>query len=241
MSAGGFLKSFMVKHPQMTSIMIPMINRLLGRNTFRVRGKGNKLDINRSLLLRSRILISGNNNTIIVGDRSILYRSKITICGNNNRIEIGDSVSCKVGDFSFEDDNGSISIGSNTTISGHTHLACIEGKSIRIGKDCLFSSDIIFRVGDSHSILNMDGKRINPSKDISVGDHVWISYNTTLTKGAEVANDSIVGTGAIVTKKFSQPNVIIAGVPAEIIKKNINWDKNRIEIIETGKDTGEKC
>lgn len=241
MSAGGFLKSFMVKHPRWTSVITPAINRLLGGNKFHIKGKGNKLDLSRSLLLRSRISISGNNNAIVVGDKSILYRSTITICGNNNRIEIGEGVSCKFGDFSFEDDNGSIFIGSNTTVSGHTHLACIEGRSIRIGEDCLFSSDIIFRVGDSHSILDMDGKRINPSQDISVGDHVWIGNRTTLTKGAAVSNDSIIGTGAIVTKTFGQPNVIIAGVPANIIKENINWDKNRIPMRQTGKDTGEKC
>lgn len=241
MSAGGSLKRFMNKHPRLMSAFSPVINRLPGVNKVRVKGKGNKIDTGSSLFLRTRISIAGNNNTISLGKDSILYRSSITICGNNNRIEIGDNVSCKVGDFSFEDDNGFIGIGSHTTISGHTHLACIEGRSIRIGKECLFSSDIIFRTGDSHSILDMDGARINPSRDVSVGDHVWISYNTTLTKGAAVPDNSIVGTGAIVTKKFEQPNVIIAGVPAEIIKENINWDKNRIQMRQPGKDTGGKC
>lgn len=241
MSAGGSLKRFMHKYPRFMAAFLPVINRLLGGNKYRVKGKGNKIKTGGSLFLRTRISISGNNNTIVMGKESILYRSSITICGNNNRIEIGDSVSCKVGDFSFEDDNGFIGIGSHTTISGHTHLACIEGRSIRIGKECLFSSDIIFRTGDSHSILDMNGTRINPSRDISVGDHVWISYNTTLTKGAAVSNDSIIGTGAIVTKEFEQPNVIIAGVPANIVKENINWDKNRIQMRQPGKDTGGKC
>jgi len=228
MGAGSLMKNIFRGHPRLASIGSPIVNRILGGNRFRVKGKGNKITLNHSMLFRSRIIISGNNNEITVGDGSILYHTTVTIRGNNNRVRIGENVTCKVGDFSFEDDGGSIGIGDRTTISGHTHLACIEGKSIRIGKDCLFSSDIIFRVGDSHSILDMDGKRINPSQDIEVGDHVWISYNTTLTKGSAVARDSIVGTGAIVTRKFTTPNVVIAGVPASVIKTNINWDPKRI-------------
>lgn len=228
MSVRGSMKTFFLKHPRMTSVLCPVINRLAGGNVIRIRGKDNKLSLRQALLFRSRIIISGDNNEIFVGNGSILYHTKITITGNNNRVRIGDHVTCKIGDFSFEDDGGLIEIGDRTTISGHTHLACIEGKSIRIGKDCLFSSDIIFRVGDSHSILDMDGKRINPSQDVEVGDHVWISFNSTLTKGSSVARDSIVGTGAIVTKKFTTPNVVLAGVPASIVKKDINWDPKRI-------------
>ncbi len=228
MGVGSFAKIFFRNHPRWASVVSPLINRVLGGNRFRIKGKGNTISIGRSILVRTRIRVSGNDNEIVVGDGSILHRSTITISGNKNHVRIGENVTCKIGDFSFEDDHGTIEIGDRTTISGHTHLACIEGRSIRIGKDCLFSSDIIFRVGDSHSILDMDGNRINPSQDITVGDHVWISYNTTLTKGAQVARDSIVGTGAIVTKKFTTPNVIIAGVPADIIKKNINWDQNRL-------------
>ena len=34
--------------------------------------------------------------------------------------------------------------------------------------------------------------------------------------------------GAIVTKKFDEENVILGGIPAKIIKKNIKWDKKSV-------------
>ena len=78
-----------------------------------------------------------------------------------------------------------------------THLACIEGTAISIGEHCLFSSDVTLRTGDSHAITDLAGKRINASEDIILADHVWVGNRAIITKGASVAQDSVVATGAI--------------------------------------------
>ena len=44
-----------------------------------------------------------------------------------------------------------------------------------------------------------------------------------ILKNTKISDNSIIGAGAIVNKKFEEKNVIIAGVPAGIIKRNINW------------------
>ena len=72
------------------------------------------------------------------------------------------------------------------------------------------------------------GKRINPAKSITVGDRVWLGNNTTVLKGAVISNDSIVATGSIVTKFFSESNVILAGNPAVVVKKGIRWIAERM-------------
>lgn len=132
------------------------------------------------------------------------------------------------GIFQIEDSYGKILIGKNTKLCGLINLGCIEGKSIIIEDNCLLSSDIVMRTGDSHSILNQSGKRINPSKDILIEEHVWIGNRVTINKGCIIKKNSIVGSGAIVTKAFHEEGVIIAGIPATIIKRNINWDIDRI-------------
>jgi len=200
------LEDFFKKNPKLIVVSAYLFNHLIGRNHLRFHGKNNKIEFSHSFIKSTKINIQGNNNCILLGN----------------------SVYIENGDFWIEDNGGCISIGDKTLIAGHTHLACIEGKSITIGSDCLFSTDVVFRVGDSHSIIDMEGKRINPSQNICVGNHVWFGNKTILAKGASIADDSIVGTGAIVTKKFTQPNIVIAGVPARIVKENVNWDKNRI-------------
>lgn len=130
--------------------------------------------------------------------------------------------------FVTEDDNNEISIDEHTSIMGKTELAAIESTSIKIGKDCLFSQMIYFRTGDSHSIIDMDGNRINQSKNIIVGDHVWLGQQVVLLKGAEIPANSIVGYRSIVTKKLMSENTAYAGSPAKEVKNNVTWDSKRI-------------
>ena len=101
--------------------------------------------------------------------------------------------------FCTEDGGNKITIGQGCRLLGAAELAAIEATQITIGRDCLFSGGIHFRTGDSHSLLDGTGKRINPSRDIAVGDHVWIGMGATLLKGAQVGPDCVAGSGAIVT------------------------------------------
>lgn len=161
---------------------------------------------------------------------AVLLFSRIYIRGNNNVVHIGTGVHARNAEFWIEDDGNSIVVENNTTFIGKIHLACIEGTSISIGKNCLFSSEIVFRTGDSHSILNAEGKRINPSEAIKIGDHVWVGHRVTVLKGVSVPNNTVIGTGSIITKSFSEGHVIIAGVPGKIIRRQTNWNVERIDV-----------
>ena len=92
----------------------------------------------------------------------------------------------------------------------------------------MFSRDIDFRTGDSHSIITINGERINPSKDIVIGNHVWVGTQTICLKGATISSNSIIAAGSIVTKPFLQENIIIGGNPAKVLKTEINWLRERI-------------
>ena len=187
----------------------------------------NKLELY-GIVFNSRLNIEGRNNAIYIEQGSILKNCDIKIFGNNNTICIKNNcylLQCK---FWIEDNNGEILIGAGTTVSGKSHFACIEGTKIILGNDCMLSSNITFRTGDSHSIIDMQNKRINPSENIVIGDHVWIGNQVIINKGVKISNNSIIGTGAIVTKQFESVNIIIAGNPAKIIKSGINWKRERL-------------
>ena len=203
--------------------------RIINRLPFNNRKKG-KLQIfnDGSILKRCRITSHGINNKLIFAAGGYYNHCDFTIKGNNNIIKFEKGCRATNGSFYIEDDNNSIFVDSNTNFCGKIHLAVIEGTSINIGKDCLFSSDIVFRIGDSHSLLDNMGRRINPSKSIEVGNHVWVGHRVLVNKGAKIPSDSIVGTGAIVTKQFTEDNIVIAGVPAKIIKDNVSWNIKRI-------------
>ena len=132
----------------------------------------------------------------------------------------------------MEQDNNSIFVGKNTTMHGRgartVHFALDEGTKVIVGEDCMFSNDIQVRSSDSHSIVNLEGKRLNHAKDITIGNHCWIGLRSTILKGAKIADNTIVASGSICTKRYEENNVILAGNPAKIVKNDVNWDRKLI-------------
>ena len=53
---------------------------------------------------------------------------------------------------------------------------------------------------------------------VRVGDRVLIGANAVVIEGVQIGNGSVVAAGAIVTKDVPE-NVVVAGVPARVIKK----------------------
>ena len=60
-------------------------------------------------------------------------------------------------------------------------------------------------------------------KNISIGKNCYIGSAVRFAPGCEVRNNVIVGIGSVLTKKLLENNVMIAGIPAKVIKKNYNW------------------
>lgn len=163
-----------------------------------------------------------------IGNNTSLKRCRFVFNGKNNKIAIGDNVRLRDVTFWFEDDDNEIVIGDNTTMEGNTQLAACEGTKIVIGNDCMFAHNVNFRTTDSHSVINEDGERINPAKDIFVGNHVWIGTDALILKGTNIPDNCIVSAKALVASHTYERNSIIGGVPARQIKCNVNWLRERI-------------
>jgi acetyltransferase-like isoleucine patch superfamily enzyme len=172
--------------------------------------------------------IIGNNNVIEINKGAVLKNTTIFIRGNNHHFSLGEGAQYKGGSISFEEHDCEIIIGAKTTIES-AHLAATEPfTKIEIGEDCMFSRNIEMSTSDAHSILDKTtGKRINPAQNIVIGNHVWLGANAIILKGANIGDHSIIGTHAIATKDIPA-NSIAAGIPAKIIKSNIDWSRERI-------------
>lgn len=201
-------------------------NHLPFNNKIKVRGN-NKFKADCAMLKKCVVKVTGENNLILLGKNCRLYDCSFIINGSNNIIELSDSVSAYNAEFYIEDSQNHIFCGDHTCFAGKIHLACTEGKNITIGDHCLFSSDIVIRTGDSHSVTDLEGNRINFAKDVEIGNHVWAGYRALINKGVKISADSVIGTGAVVTRAFEAPNVCIAGNPAKVVKENISWADKR--------------
>ena len=175
----------------------------------------------------------GRGNTLIIGDFARLKNCHFHFEGTGNTVSIGPWCSCEEAEFWIEDSGCTISLGAHTALCGDIQLAAMEGTDITVGKGCLFANAVRLRTGDSHSLLKKStGARINPSKSITVGNHVWVGTGVTILKGVQVADGCVVGAGSLLAKAYSQPNCVLAGVPAREVKQDVDWAPERIPVQE---------
>ena len=106
---------------------------------------------------------------------------------------------------------------------------CNTGTKIRcknkisIGKDVAIAHDVMIMDFDAHDILDVKGNVSNkPSEGISIGDHVWIGYKSSILKNVNIGDGAIIAAGSVVTKSVP-PRAMVAGNPARIIKENVEW------------------
>ena len=228
-------KELVVKYRGLVSLACGAFNSL---NLLRrkVKGSGNRIEAPCAMLEKTDIRIFGSNNRILIGDFAVLKGASLYICGDNNTVTIGSWTHLNGTEICIEDSGNAVTIGDKTKFLGKTHLAAIEGTNITIGTDCLFSGDVHFRTGDSHSILDKEGRRVNASEDITIGDHVWVGTKVTCLKGAAVAEHSVLAACALVTGKFTEPGCILAGVPAKVVKRDSDWSILRVPVGEIPED-----
>ena len=188
--------------------------------------RNNNIHIPKSVKIK--IEINGKNNTIEIADNVIINEGTIKIFGNNSLIRIGEKTRFQKINFWLEDNGSKIIIGRNCNFCGEADISCIEGHTIKIGNNLLVSRNFSIVNGDSHSIIDLNGKRINKSTDMVIEDHVWIGKNVSILKGGSIGQDTIVGANSLVTKNFkNKHNVVLAGNPAKVIREQVNWDHKR--------------
>jgi len=215
--------------PLFMRIISMFYNNIFGRNRIRVKGTGNKIDIKPNVLLcNNKIVIKGDNNVIEIDNGTRLSNTHIYINGTGHYLKIGKKVMYRQGTLLLEDINCVIDIGDGTTIEDAYIAATEENGKILIGKDCMFGHNINIRNGDSHSIVDLKtGERLNFPKDVVIGDHVWLGTHSQILKGVKIGENSVVGISSVVTGEIPK-NCVCAGIPAQVIKENIKWTRERI-------------
>ena len=53
---------------------------------------------------------------------------------------------------------------------------------------------------------------------VTIGDNCWIGGGAIINPGVTLGNNVVVASGAVVTKSFGD-NVVLAGVPAKVIRQ----------------------
>lgn len=159
-----------------------------------------------------------------------------------------------VGDYTYYDDFENVE---NFEKNVRYHFDFIGDKLI-IGKFCMIASNVTFIMNGANHLTNsissypfaifghdwadaMDGKSYPTKGDTTIGNDVWIGYNSTIMPGINIGDGAIIATNSTITKDV-EPYTVVGGNPAQELKKRFseheilkllelkwwNWDIEKI-------------
>jgi acetyltransferase-like isoleucine patch superfamily enzyme len=146
-------------------------------------------------------------------------------------VVIGKHVSCYAGCSFAIGDNGHCTVGDFTLLNGALIMA---EENIEIGSYCLVSWNVGIADSDFHPLEPaqrlIDAQALAPyfkdrparpklkTAPVKIRDNVWIGMNAVILKGVTIGENSVVAAGSVVTKSV-EPNVVVAGNPATVVKQ----------------------
>lgn len=190
-------------------------------------GSGFFLSIIKGLLLKFFIKTKG---VLLVGRRfKIIHPSAVSVGKNvwfkddvtifaSGKVSVGNNcVLCER--ISLWSGPDGISIGNNVWINMGCYLAGTGGP-IKIGNDVLIADSVrMYTLDHKYGEVDKPVKEQGVKRGgIFIEDNVWIGSGVLILKGVSVGKGSVVAAGAVVTKDIPE-GVLVAGVPAKIIKR----------------------
>ncbi len=168
--------------------------------TIKFSGKNNILVVEENVRLEGSINLNGSNTVIYLSSNPThVYRLKLDVWNNS-----------------------AVYFGKDSYFNGALQITLSEGRHLIVGNDGVFSFGIWVRTADPHIIYDVKTKnRVNLSKNVMIGDHVWLGQNSLLLKGSKIGSGSIVAANCVITGKEVESNAIYGGNPGKCIKSGI--------------------
>jgi len=110
-------------------------------------------------------------------------------------------------------ENAKLVIGDNVFLNYGVDIGCTH--HIEIGNNVM--------IGDLTNIIDnsfhpVDPLNINVGKKITISDNVWIGNHCIVLPGVKIGINSVIAAGSVVSHDVPE-NVLVAGVPAKVIRE----------------------
>lgn len=163
--------------------------------------------------------VEGAEGRLQIGSKPSTYYymdSLFTLC-ENARLVLNGTFQLFTGCRVIVNPGATLELGSGF-INACCHIVCYE--HIKIGHNVAIADSVKIRDSDNHAIINSRRKRTEP---VIIGNNVWIGIGVTILKGVTIGDGAVIAAGSVVNKSIPA-NCLAGGVPAKVIKENVQWE-----------------
>jgi acetyltransferase-like isoleucine patch superfamily enzyme len=153
-------------------------------------------------------------------DVGFMYKHDITFLNIRGRLVFEGEFSIGKGCRFDIGPEASVSVGKGGYVTAATTFIIMH--RLVIGDNCAISWNCQFLDDDFHQLTYPDRKS-SEDNSIVIGNGVWIGSNTCVYKGTRIADGCVVASNSVLKGVFSEKNVLIAGNPARIVKRDVKW------------------
>jgi len=183
-----------------------------------------KVKINKKINLVGLVRLVGPISVVVNKRGRLIFGKNVTIVSGLMTNPLGRNLNS----FIRVDDGALIEIGDNVGVSN----TCLWAKKkIKIGDNVKIGADCLIFDSDMHS-LNYEQRRLPftdamnaKSKEIIIGNDVFIGTRSIITKGVIIGDRSIIASGSVIVKDIPSDQ-IWGGNPA-VFLKNISKDEKK--------------
>ncbi len=116
----------------------------------------------------------------------------------------------------FCDYGYNIEIGENF-YSNH-NLVILDPAKVKFGDNVLIGPNCGFYTAEHPLDASIRNTGLEFAKPISVGNNVWFGGNVTVLGGVTIGDNCVIGAGSVIIKDI-EPNCVVVGNPAKVIKR----------------------
>lgn len=153
-------------------------------------------------------------------------------CGRNVTIRRGTSfmgpIAVSIGDETFIGRWNRIECGDAAAAPDQAHMN--YARSFEVGQKCLINESHLFdvlgriSVGDGTWIAGFASQFLTHgagvmNRDIAIGDDCFVGSAVRFAPSSGVGHRVMVGMGSVVTKRLPDDDVVVAGLPAKVIRQ----------------------
>ena len=113
------------------------------------------------------------------------------------------------------DYGANVSFGKNVFVNCYCYF--MDGAKITVGNNVFIGPYCGFYTATHPVDYANRNKGLEKALPITIGDNCWFGANVSVMPGVKIGNGCVIATGSVVTKDLPD-NVMVAGVPAKIIK-----------------------